>query len=524
MKEIRLRRIALALIFAALLSPEIIIRAQQEKPLRWGGDSEGGEPYVFPDPKNPRDITGFEVDLADMLGRETGHPAQFVQNQWDGLVAGLERGNYDIVLNGLEITEDRKQKINFTIPYFVTANQISVRGDDTSINSLDDLKGKTVGTLQNSLAQRVLERMGEVKLRTYQGQINAYDDLSNGRLNAVLMDWPIALYCHKHYPGLKMTGPPIEKVQYGIGVRKEDKELVGQLNTALLKLIKDGGLRRVYEKWGIWNKETEDLFSELSSESKSFEEYTQAVTRVMTWRERARQYLGYIPILLTKGAPMTLIISILSMLLAVALGLLIALMNLYGPRPMVWASRAYVEMFRGTPLLIQLYLIFYGLPNVGIRLSPMVAAIIGLGLNYAAYEAENYRAGIQSIPRGQMEAALSLGMTQMQALRHVIVPQSMRLVLPPVTNDFIALFKDSSIVSVITMVELTKVYGQLASAYYDYIGVGIITAAIYFMLGLPFVRLARWAEKHMNYDKRALPSAPSAGRRWFGAGGKPKLN
>ena len=215
---------------------------------------------------------------------------------------------------------------------------------------------------------------------------------------------------------------------------------------------------------------------------------------------------------------MTLLISILSMAVAVLLGLALALLALYGPRPLPWLARAYVEVFRGTPLLIQLYLIFYGLPSIGIRLSPLVAAVVGLGLNYAAYEAENYRAGIQSIPRGQMEAALSLGMTRAQALRHIIVPQAMRLVIPPVTNDFIALFKDSSIVSVITMVELTKVYGQLASTYYDYIGVGIITAAIYFVMGLPFVRLARWAESRLSTDKRV---STTARRRWLGVGAKP---
>jgi len=139
-------------------------------------------------------------------------------------------------------------------------------------------------------------------------------------------------------------------------------------------------------------------------------------------------------------------------------------------------------------------------------------------LNYAAYEAENYRAGIQAIPRGQMEAALSLGMTRAQSLRHVIVPQAMRLVIPPVTNDFIALFKDSSIVSVITMVELTKVYGQLAATYYDYIGAGILTAAIYFLMGLPFVRLARWAENRLATDKRVVTTTK---KRWLGVGAKP---
>jgi polar amino acid transport system substrate-binding protein len=141
-------------------------------------------------------------------------------------------------------------------------------------------------------------------------------------------------------------------------------------------------------------------------------------------------------------------------------------------------------------------------------------------LNYAAYEAENYRAGIQSLPKGQMEAALSLGMTRAQALRHVIVPQALRIVIPPVTNDFIALFKDSSIVSIITMVELTKVYNQLASTYYDYIGVGLIAAAIYFLLGLPFVRLAKWAEARLAVGQQA---ATSARRRWFGVGAKPAV-
>src|SRR5213079_200857 len=145
------------------------------------------------------------------------------------------------------------------------------------------------------------------------------------------------------------------------------------------------------------------------------------------------------------------------------------------------------------------------------------AAVIGVRLNYAAYEAENYRAGIQAIPKGQLDAALALGLSRLQTIRKIVLPQAVRLVIPPVTNDFIALLKDSSLVSVITMVELTKVYGQLASTYYDYIGVGILTAAIYFLLGLPFVRLARWAETRLAFDKDRV--AP-ASHRWFGVGAK----
>jgi polar amino acid transport system substrate-binding protein len=289
----------------------------------------------------------------------------------------------------------------------------------------------------------------------------------------VLNDWPIAVYYSKPDPRLKFAGEPVERIEYGIGVRKEDQALIKDLNRGLTELIRNGELRRIYEKWGLWNTATEGAFSKQEAGT-ALDDFSSSVTRRATWRERLRQYLSYIPILVGVGAPMTLLISILSMALAVIFGLALALLALYGPWPLPWLSRAYVEVFRGTPLLIQLYLIFYGLPSIGIKLSPLVAAVAGLGLNYAAYEAENYRAGIQSIPRGQMEAALSLGMTRAQSLRHIIVPQALRLVIPPVTNDFIALFKDSSIVSVITMVELTKVYGQLASTYYDYIGVGII--------------------------------------------------
>jgi polar amino acid transport system substrate-binding protein len=490
------------------------------EPLRWGADSEGGAPYVFQDPKNPSRIVGFEVELAEALGRTLGRPAVFVQNQWDGLIPGLLRNNYDIALNGLEITPDREQVIRFTIPYYATAEQLSVRREEKAIRDLDDLKGRTVGTLKFSLAQRILDKLGGIDVRSYEGQINAYEDLANGRLEAVLMDWPIALYYGKPNPALKFTGPPIGHLEYGIGVRPGDSLFLNELDEALLKLAGDGTLRGIYDRWGLWNSETESLFKSQAERPNGYEEFKAAVSVVRPWRERLRQYAGYLP-LLGRGAAMTLLISVTGMAMAVALGLAIALLYLYGPRPVAWASRAYVELFRGTPLLIQLYLIFYGLPNIGIRLTPLLAAVTGLGLNYAAYEAENYRAGIQSIPRPQSEAALSLGMTQWQALRHVIVPQAVRLVIPPVTNDFIALFKDSSIVSVITMVELTKVYGQLASTYYDYIGIGLLTAAIYFLLGLPFVRLARWTEARMSVEGKT-PTA--ARRRWLGIGSKPAMD
>lgn len=202
---------------------------------------------------------------------------------------------------------------------------------------------------------------------------------------------------------------------------------------------------------------------------------------------------------------MTISITCVAMAIAVVFGLLLALTRLYALPVFRFCATTWIEIIRGTPLLIQLFLIFYGLPHFGIKLSSFFAAVLGLGLNYAAYEAENYRAGLGAIPATQTEAAFALGMTRWQSLQHIIIPQAMRVIIPPMTNDFISLLKDSSLVSVITMVELTKVYGQLASTYYDYFGVGIITAIIYLLIGLPLVWLSRWAEKKFAAGQRPMP-------------------
>jgi polar amino acid transport system substrate-binding protein len=409
------------------------------------------------------------------------------------------------VVSGLEITPDRAQVINFSRPYYVTYEQLAVRTADERIQSLEDCRGRNVGTLKGSLAHRMLEARGDLTVVSYDGQINAYEDLSNGRLDAVLMDHIIALYNVAPLPRLRMVGPPIGRLEYGIGFREGDSALVADVDRALNQMIASGELRAILENWNLWTPVCADAFADRrpgSVRPEAYLAFMKSRTLERSFWQKVKQYLAYVP-LLGRGAIVTLELSVIAMALAVAVGLLVALARLYAPAMVRGISGAYIESIRGTPLLIQLFLIFYGLPHIGVRFSPMVAAILGLGLNYSAYEAENYRAGIQSIPKTQMEAALALGMSRLQALRHVIIPQAMRLVIPPVTNDFIALLKDSSLVSVITMVELTKAYSQLASIHYDYLGIGLLAAAMYFLIGLPFVRLARLAERRFGIRSRA---------------------
>jgi len=192
-------------------------------------------------------------------------------------------------------------------------------------------------------------------------------------------------------------------------------------------------------------------------------------------------------------------LACLAMPLAMALGLLVALGRLYGPRWMGIPLEIYVEVLRGTPVLLQLFVIYYMLPGWGLKIPAFWAGVIGLAVNYSAYEAENYRAGLLAIPKGQMEAALSLGMSPRTALRRIVVPQALRLVIPPVTNDFIALFKDTSVCSVIAVVDLTGMYTRLYNNHPRLaLELGGMSALLYLLMSYPLSLVARRLEHRMK--------------------------
>lgn len=463
--------------------------------ITWGFDAEGGAPYVFHDPMHPSRLIGFEVELVDAIARELGVKVQYFQNAWDSILLSLQRGDFDIALNGIEITPDRAQTVLFSRPYYVYAEQIVVRASEFRINRLDDLRGKKVGTLYNTVAKRLLDEMGDVQVSSYSGQVEPFKEMLSGRIDAVFVDFPIASYYARPNPQLRLVGEPAGEGYYGIAVRKEDTALVEELNRIIEKLLRSGELKKIYKYWGLWNASQEKLLSR-EEPLPTFEEGPPSVS------EKAPvAATKFLPTLL-KGALVTIGISILSMMLAIILGLILAVMRLYGNKWLQIISTAYIEIYRGTPLLIQLYILYYGLPNIGIAMSAFAAAILGLGMNYAAYEAEIYRAGIQAIPKGQTEAALSLGMSRRLTLKRIILPQALRITIPPMTNDFIALFKDSSLVSVIAITELTKSYSILAAASMNFFKLGIITALLYFGMSYPLSLYARkWEKKLKSYDR-----------------------
>ncbi|HET7433803.1 MAG TPA: amino acid ABC transporter permease, partial [Thermoanaerobaculia bacterium] len=202
--------------------------------------------------------------------------------------------------------------------------------------------------------------------------------------------------------------------------------------------------------------------------------------------------LRYLPALL-RATLITIALSCIAMALAVTLGVIVATGRVYGNAVLRALFTAYVEITRGTPVLLQLFVLYYGLSSV-IRLPAFVAALLGLGLNYAAYESEIYRGAMEAVPRGQLEAARTLGLSEVQVFRFVRGPQAFRLALAPMTNDFVALLKDSSLVSVITVVELTKQTSIFAANVGTWVVPGALCAALYLALSLPLARLARALE------------------------------
>lgn len=195
------------------------------------------------------------------------------------------------------------------------------------------------------------------------------------------------------------------------------------------------------------------------------------------------------------GLPQTAGVALGALLFALVFGLVIALLRLSGWAVLRWPAIGYIEIFRGTPALVQLFVIYFGLPDIGLQPTPLQAAIIGLGLNGAAYLAEIYRAGIESIHRGQMEAALSLGLTPANAMRHVVLPQALRTMLPPITNFAIVLLKDTAIVFAVGVVEIMALARNLVTETLQSAAVYLIAGAIYLCLTIPMARLAARLER-----------------------------
>ncbi len=460
-----------------------------EETLRWGGDAEGGAPFVEADPANPSGVRGFDVEIASMIAHGLGRNPVFVQTSWASLEQSVERGDFTVALSGLEDRPQLRERHSVSLPYFEFREVLAVRpADSARYKTLPDLAHRKVATLGATTAYQLLldaQRTDGVIPVSYDDDIHPYSDLVAGRVDAVLLDNIIADRSLRRTPGFVVQPLPVATGHYVAVFALVDSALRDSADVMLRARMRDGSLEKNFRDWGVWDPSQAVHFANVLTAAPGRRAVTAPATRV--------SIVAYLPSFL-RAAGITLALSCLSMALAVGLGILVAAGRVYGPAVVRAPLAVYVEVIRGTPVLLQLFVIYYGLSSV-IRLPAFLAAVIGLGLNYAAYESEIYRAALMAIPRVQLEAARTLGFSERQILRLVRGPQALRLALAPMTNDFVALLKDSSLVSVITVVELTKQAAIYATNAGSWVVPGILCSLIYLVFSLPLSRFARSLER-----------------------------
>ena len=480
--------IVAALVCAAWLRAA---QAPEPPPLRWGGDAEGGAPFVEADPADPSQVRGFDVEIAATVARGLGRGARFVQVQWSSIDQSVERGDFALGLSGVEDTPARRARHAVTIPYFEFREVLAVRPEDrTRYPDLAALRGRRVATLGATMAYDILlaarDSLGVIPV-SYDDDVHPYADLVGGRVDAVLLDHIIAQRALGRLGGraFAIMPRPVAVGHYVGVLARRDTALRDSVNAVLRAAMRDGTLERILRRWGVWDPSQGALFRRVAGGSAVAAAAAPLALPASVW--------AYLPAL-ARAALVTALLSVLAMGLAVAVGLVLAASRVYGPAPLRAAALAYVEAIRGTPLLLQLFVIYYGLSGF-VRLPAFLAAVLGLGLNYAAYEAEIYRGALEAVPRAQLEAARTLGFSEGQILRLVRGPQALRYALAPMTNDFVALLKDSSLVSVLTVVELTKQTAIYATNIGSWVVPGLLCAAVYLAMSLPLARLGRRLER-----------------------------
>lgn len=490
-------------LFLILLCIGTATHGQEPPPLRWGTDPTGGAPFIFKDAQG--NYTGFEFELAEYLAKKLGRKSELVEGDWGKLPQQLNKpadveSGIDMILNGYEYRSDLAEQYGFTRPYYSYRLALLVK-NGSPIKEYADMAGKTIGVLDGTAAHDFLNNYhSDADIKANPDVANVIKLVNDGRLDGTLQDSPAAIYFANEYKDLRIVGTPPKPGYYVIYFRKTDVEFGKQLDAAIADGLKDGSFEKIYRKYNLWNGDQTNLVKMLDEPWPPVEA---AEEKPNPWPRLITELL--------KAAGMTVFLAVVSFPIAMMIGFFIAMARVYGQWWLRIPCGIYVEVIRGTPLLLQLFCIYYMVPELFARanaqwminwLSPLSAGIIGLAINYSAYESEIYRAGFLAIPKGQMEVALSLGMSKWTAIRRVTAPQAFRIVIPPITNDFIALFKDTSACSIIFVTELTKKYNELFNFNRTLIvELALITAGLYLLMSYPLALVARRLERRLNSAK-----------------------
>ncbi len=426
----------------AVLSPLLLVAPAQAA----DGDGAGREVVVGTEGTYPPfsfnedgRLTGYDVDVMKAVAKEAGWRLRFVQSQFDALFGSLDASRIDVIANQITINPEREARYAFSEPYAYSRGVIVARkGSD--IRTLADLKGLTTAQSATSNWSQVAKDAG--------AKVENVDQFSDQ---------------------VEIVGDAGDEVsRQSLAFRQDDADLVREADRALDALRADGTLQRI----------SEDYFGADVSVEDGGEAQVGGRDEA-SWLTSVREAAWPAFVALVK---ITIPLTAISFAIGLAAAVLIALARASSSRWLAWPARFFISAVRGTPLLLQLFVVFYGLPQLGLDLPSFPAAVLALSVNVAGYGAETVRGALLAVPRGQHEAAATIGMSGRLALRRVVLPQAARIAVPPLSNTLISLVKDTSLVSVVLLTDVTRVLNQQASASFDYLPLYLLGGLYYWIV------------------------------------------
>jgi polar amino acid transport system substrate-binding protein len=448
------------------------VYAEEKQEFIVGFDAEFA-PYGYRDDNG--DYVGFDLDLAQEVCDRQGWTLVKRPISWDSKDSELKSGSISCIWNGFTMT-GREDKYTWSLPY-VDNSQVVIVKKGSDITKLEDLAGKILVVQSDSSALAALtgeDATDENKkiaaslkeLQQVSDYNSAFMNLESGMVDAVAMDIGVASYQISHKEdAFVMLDEKLSSEKYGIGFKKGNTELRDAVQSSLLEMLEDGTFEKIAEKWGLEESvclSAEDVDSQIEAETSA------AAGAQETTETSSSVDYGSVVRQLLSGLLSTIAIFLLTLLFSMPIGLLVCEVRMSHFRVLQWIARIYISIMRGTPLMLQLLVVFFAPYYVfGVSMPAsyrFYAVIIGFSLNYAAYFAEIYRSGIQSIPAGQKEAAQIMGYSRSQTFFRIIFPQMVKRVLPPVTNEIITLVKDTSLAFALAYTEMFTVAKQIAAA------------------------------------------------------------
>ncbi|SGT25605.1 ABC transporter substrate-binding protein/permease [Staphylococcus aureus] len=418
------------------------------------------------------EYAGVDIDLAKKIAKDNNLKLKIVNMSFDSLLGALKTGKIDIIISGMTSTPERKKQVDFSDSYMMTKNIMLVKKD--KVNEYKDIKdfnnkkvGAQKGTEQEKIAQTEIENASITSLSRLPDVILA---LKSGKVEGAVVEKPVAEAYLKQNPKLGISNVKFneEEKDTVIAVPKDSPKLLSQVNKTI-KEVKDKGLIDKY------------------------------MTNAANAMNDDSGFISKYGSFFLKGIKITILISLIGVALGSILGAFVALMKLSKIKIISWIASIYIEILRGTPMLVQVFIVFFGITAaLGLDISALVCGTIALIINSSAYIAEIIRAGINAVDKGQMEAVRSLGLNYRQTMKSVIMPQAIKNILPALGNEFVTLIKESSIVSTIGVGEIMFNAQVVQGISFDPFTPLLVAAALYFVLTFVLTRIMNMIEGRLN--------------------------